>query len=647
MILSFVAALAFGQNRQPFPVSDMNIEVTQQGWGDPHRNLSVDNHPLTVGGVKYIEGIGTHAESVLPISLNTPCDSFITEVGVDDEVGTKGSVIFQVWGDGKLLAKSGVMHGGDKADTLSTKLKGIKQLVLIVTDAGDGIDFDHADWIDPEIFLISPPKDVPTTVSLKDEPQMKIASIVAGRPEIHGPMVVGCSAGKPFLFRIPATCSAALRFSAQGLPRGLTIDPHTGFISGQVEKAARSRVVLKASASNGSTQRVLIIDSRGTLALTPPMGWNSWNVWGTKVTADHVRDAARMFLKSGLANYGYRYINVDDAWEADRNSAGDIQPNEKFVDMQKLAADIHKDGLQFGVYSSPGPKTCAGYTASYQHEQQDADSYASWGVDYLKYDWCSYDSIAKDHSVPELEKPYKLMSGALRNTKRDIVFSMCQYGMGDVWKWGQSVGGNLWRTTGDITDTYSSMSANGFSHWDRALYVGPGHWNDPDMLVVGKLGWGDSVRPTRLSQNEQITHISLWSLLAAPLLIGCDLTQIDSFTKNVLCNPDVIAVDQDPLGHAATRRYQGGDLEVWARPLYDGTVAVGLFNRGFWKAKVSASWKDLGLTGPQPVYDLWQRKPAGTANNAYSAMIPAHGCVFVKIGKPKKTEWDFKEVNRE
>ena len=640
MISALAVLLVIGQVRQPFPVENLNIEVTQQGWGDPHRNLSVDSHPLSVGGQKFVQGIGTHAESVLAISLGTPTDAFISEIGVDDEVGKKGSVIFQVWGDGKLLAKSVVMHGGDKPDTISANLKGVKQLMLVVTDAGDGIDFDHADWLRPELFLESPPKVLPRAISLKDETPMKIAHIVPGKPEIHGPMVVGCSAGKPFLFKIPATCSSALRFEAHGLPKGLVLDHEKGLISGKVVSAERSRVVIKALAKNGSTQRVLFIDSRGTLALTPPMGWNSWNVWGTKVTAAHVHDAATAFIKNGLANYGYRYINIDDAWEAGRSSNGEIETNEKFGDMSKLAGEVHGMGLQLGIYSSPGPKTCAGYTASYEHEQLDADTYAKWGVDYLKYDWCSYNDIAKDHSLPELEKPYAKMHKALRSTDRDIVFSMCQYGMGDVWKWGKSVGGNLWRTTGDIFDTYPQMASIGFSHSDRAQYAGPGHWNDPDMLVVGKLGWGESVRPTRLTPNEQVTHISLWSLLAAPLIIGCDLTQIDSFTKDLLCNPEVIAVDQDPLGHAAKRVSQNGSMEVWARPLYDGTMAVGLFNRGYWKAKVSANGKDLGLSGPLPVYDLWQRKSAGTANHAYSAMVPAHGCIFIKIGKPHKTEWD-------
>jgi len=634
MISTLAALLALSQVRQPFPVDALDISTIQQGWGEPHRAQSVDGHPLKVAGTTFAAGIGTHAESVMAIELGTPVDGFISAIGVDDEVGTKGSVIFQVWGDGKLLAHSAVMHGGDRADTIAANLKGVKVLLLVVTDAGDGIDYDHADWLRPELFLKSPPRQLPKAISLKDDTPMKIAHIVPGKPEIHGPMIVGCSVGKPFLFKIPATAFAPLTYKAK-LPDGLHLDSKTGIISGSLRKPEVYVVPVRVSTKIESVTRNLLIDAHGTLALTPPMGWNSWNVWGTKVTAARVSDAARMFVKSGLADYGYRYINIDDAWEAGRSPDGEIETNEKFGDMKKLADSVHAKGLLLGIYSSPGTKTCAGYTASYQHEQQDANTYAKWGVDYLKYDWCSYEQVAKDHSLPELEKPYQLMGSALRSTNRDIVFSMCQYGMGDVWKWGKDVGGNLWRTTGDIFDTYPQMASIGFSHSDLAQYAGPGHWNDPDMLVVGKLGWGDNVRQTRLTPNEQITHISLWALLAAPLIIGCDLTKIDSFTKDLLCNPDVIAIDQDMRGQAAARISQDGSLEVWARPLFDGTMVVGLFNRGYFSSRVSVMWRDLGAKGTQPVYDVWQRKKIGLATGSYSATVPAHGCVLVRIGSSK------------
>lgn len=633
-MLAAVALLVMAQGRQPFPVENLNIELTQQGWGTPHRNLSVEGHPLQVGGKGFERGIGTHAESVFAIDLGGPVQAFISQIGVDDEAGNRGSVTFQLWGDGKLLAESSVMRGGDRADTISANLAGVKRLLLVVTDAGDGIDYDHADWIRPELFMDVTSGNLPQAISLASEPPMKIAHIVPGEPEIHGPLVVGCSARKPFLYKIPATGSSPLHYEATGLPGGLILDPQRGVISGMVTQPGQSNVVLKVTATNGRDTRPLRIDSTGVLALTPPMGWNSWNVWGPKVTAKNVRDAASALIKSGLADYGYRYVNIDDAWEGERSPAGEILTNEKFGDMKALADEVHAMGLLLGIYSSPGPKTCAGFVGSYQHEKQDAETYARWGVDYLKYDWCSYDSIAKDQSLEELQKPYIAMGQALRSTDRDIVFSLCQYGMGDVWKWGKDVGGNLWRTTGDIFDTYSQMSGIGFSHSDRAEYAGTGHWNDPDMLVVGKLGWGDNPRPTRLSPNEQITHITLWSLLAAPLMIGCDLTQIDSFTKDLLCNPEVLDVDQDPLGKAATRRSKDGVTEVWARPLHDGTLAVGLFNRGFEKARVAATWKDLGLSGPQPVRDCWKRIDLEKANGLVSFEIPAHGAALLKIGLP-------------
>ncbi len=225
------------------------------------------------------------------------------------------------------------------------------------------------------------------------------------------------------------------------------------------------------------------------------------------------------------------------------------------------------------------------------------------------------------------------MRGALDKSDRDIVYSLCQYGMGDVWKWGAEVGGNCWRTTGDISDSWGSMSTIGFSQNGHEKYAGPGHWNDPDMLVVGKVGWG-SPHPTHLTPDEQVTHITLWSLLSAPLLIGCDMSQLDPFTTALLSNDEVLAVDQDPLGKPAGRKAKNGSLEVWARPLSDGTTAVGLFNRGGAPAEVTARWADIGVKGEQPVRDLWRQRDLGNVSDSFKVMVPRHGAVLVKIGKP-------------
>ena len=351
-------------------------------------------------------------------------------------------------------------------------------------------------------------------------------------PRINGAMVIGARPGRPFLFTIPASGERPMIFKADPLPAGLVLDSNTGIITGSVKQKGEYKVNLTASNAKGETSRELRIIIGDQIALTPPMGWNSWNCWGLSVDEQKVLSSAKVYIDKGLVNHGWAYINIDDGWEIPkdkepkRDAKGNIITNEKFPDMKRLGDGLHAMGLKFGIYSSPGPLTCGGYTASYQYELNDAKSYAQWGVDYLKYDWCSYDGIAKDTSLAERKKPYFVMRDALNKVNRDIVYSLCQYGMSNVWQWGAEVGGNLWRTTGDITDTWESMSGIGFNQLNMAQYAKPGNWNDPDMLVVGWVGWGPNLHPSKLSPDEQYTHISLWCLLASPLLIGCDLERL-------------------------------------------------------------------------------------------------------------------------
>jgi len=287
-------------------------------------------------------------------------------------------------------------------------------------------------------------------------------------------------------------------------------------------------------------------------------------------------------------------------------------------------------GLKLGIYSSPGPLTCGGYTASYQHEWQDAQTFAGWGIDYLKYDWCSYGNIARDTSLEERQKPYFVMQDALRQVDRDIVYSLCQYGMSQVWRWGEEVGGNLWRTTGDITDTWESLKEIGFSQVENAPFAGPGHWNDPDMLIVGWVGWGPSLHPTRLTPDEQYTHITLWCLLSAPLLIGCDLERLDPFTLNLLTNDEVLAIDQDPLGKQATPVITGGETQVWVKELADGANAIGIFNLGESPVSYTLELQALGLTGDVAIRDLWRQKDLGLCTTLFKTKVPAHGVILLK-----------------
>lgn len=356
------------------------------------------------------------------------------------------------------------------------------------------------------------------------------------------------------------------------------------------------------------------------LAKTPPMGWNSWNKFAGRVDDAAVRGMADAMVTSGMKDAGYIYINIDDTWEAERDAKGVIQTNKKFPDMKALADYVHGKGLKIGIYSSPGPNTCAGYEGSYGHEEQDARTYAAWGIDYLKYDWCGARNIYTDD---EMQAVYEKMGDALRAVGRPIVYSLCQYGRADVWKWGPAVGGNAWRTTGDIRDTWDSMSRIGFGQSELAQWAKPGHWNDPDMLEVGNGGMTDT---------EYRTHMSLWSMLAAPLLAGNDLRSMTPETREILMNREVIAIDQDKDGKQASRVSKSGDQEMWARPLAGGATAIALFNRGAAEAKMTVKWQEAGLSAtPKSARDLWAHADVKVDGPEYTATVPSHGVVLLRV----------------
>jgi hypothetical protein len=436
-----------------------------------------------------------------------------------------------------------------------------------------------------------------------------------------------------------------MNFTARNLPASLQVDASTGLITGTAPDSGEYVINVVVKNAMGEARREMRIITGKGLALTPPMGWNSWNCWGLSVDDQKVRAAADAFISSGLADHGWTYINIDDGWEAQaRTAKGKLPANEKFPDMKALAGYVHSQGLKLGIYSSPGPWTCGGFLGSYQYEKEDVNTWADWGIDYLKYDWCSYGKIALNDSLPELQKPYVLMDRLLKEAPRDIVYSLCQYGMGNVWEWGAQVGGNLWRTTGDITDTWESMAGIGFDQDKCSPFAGPGQWNDPDMLVVGQVGWGPNLHPSRLTPDEQYTHISLWCLLSAPLLIGCDLSQLDEFSLSLLTNDEVLAVNQDALGQQARRVTQGVGFEVWAKPLSDGSVAVGIFNTGLqtpvdafnWeggmpKRTLTANWADIGISGVYKVRDLWRQKDVGQFGGVFTVEVPFHGVALVKL----------------
>ena len=365
------------------------------------------------------------------------------------------------------------------------------------------------------------------------------------------------------------------------------------------------------------------------LAQTPPMGWNSWNHFAQRVTDADVRAAADAMVANGMRDAGYTYVNIDDSWEGTRDADGVLHSNNKFPDMKALADYVHSKGLKLGIYSSPGARTCAKYEGSLGHEAQDAKTYAEWGIDFLKYDLCSYGDVLRKEghgnvaaAFPLQKQAYRKMHDALAATGRPIVYSLCQYGMNSVWEWGPEVGGNVWRTTGDIKDTYERMSLIGFSQAGLARYAGPGHWNDPDMLEVGNGG---------MNGDEYRTHMSLWAMLAAPLLAGNDLSKMTAETLAILENRDAIAIDQDPLGIQGDRLSAVGPLEIWSKPLSDGSKAVALFNRGELETPMTLAMRDVSLETAVKLHDVWADTDITVLNGAYTAVVPKHGVVFLRI----------------
>jgi len=470
-------------------------------------------------------------------------------------------------------------------------------------------------------------------------------------PRINGARIFGVRPGHPFLFTIPATGERPMSFSVEDLPPGLSVNAANGQITGRLDSPGRYTVTFRAANRLGTATRKFSIVCGDTLALTPHMGWNSWYVWESHVTAKIMREAADAMVANGMLDHGYQYVNIDDCWAVKpgspdptlggepRDAQGKVNPNARFPDMRALTDYIHFKGLKAGIYTSPGPLTCGGHVGAFEHEELDAARFVEWGFDFLKYDWCSYGSKAKDNSPAELQKPYQLMGDLLRRQPRDVVLNLCQYGMGNVWTWGKQVGGHSWRTAGDLGGSFegipTALFRDGFEVYARNQlhqFGGPGGWNDPDYLLLGYLSnWKGQTVPTPLSPSEQYSHVSLWCLIAAPLILSGDITRLDEFTLNLLENDEVIDVDQDPLGRPGRRVALQPPCEVWARDLEDGSKAVGLFNRGQTAAAAVAKWSDLGLSGRQMVRDLWRQQDLEACQDQFQTAVPAHGVVLVRL----------------
>lgn len=485
-------------------------------------------------------------------------------------------------------------------------------------------------------------------------------------PRINCAKIFGVRPGSPLIFTVATTGKRPMIFKATGLPVGVILNAQTGELSGKVLKKGEYRVTLHASNSLGKDSRTLKIVVGDNIALTPPMGWNSWNCWGNSVSQEKVMSSAKAMVDKGLINYGWTYINIDDGWQGVRGGKYNaIQPNRKFPNMVKLANEIHHMGLKIGIYSGPWVGTYAGHVGSmcdnqngtyewinqgmhnenyqcvspqdnskvkmkqrycyhgkYSFAVQDAKQWADWGIDYLKYDWFPNDYYyCKD------------MAEALHATNRDIIYSLSNsapFGSAPVW---MNLA-NCWRTAGDIRDTWDSMYKIGFLQQDRWIaFNRPGHWTDPDMMILGMVGWGPTLHYTHLTVDEQYTHVSLWALMAAPMLIGCDMAQLDKFTLSLLCNNEVNDVNQDPLGLQAYPVYRDSTYVTYVKQLEDGSMAVGMFNLSDKEKTLGFIPRNLGIRGKQNIRDLWRQKDLQEVEDTvhFNTQVAPHGVVLVKI----------------
>ena len=653
----------------------------------PDKN--VYGKPLSVGGQVFEKGLGTVAHSIVYVNLNKQVGKFTCFVGIDDDVSKldpNAAVKFRILGDGRELYDSGIMKRGEAAKFVDLDVSDINQMILVALPRGKPLhgrvaQDNAADWLDAKFEQV---KELPQIVLPPMEAPYILTPPAPAKPRINGPKVFGVRPGNPVLFTIPTTGVRPIKFTVENMPEGVSVDEATGIITGSIAKAGEYDVVFVAENKEGKDQRKFSFIVGDTLSLTPYMGWNSWYVYLDLITDEKVRQAADAMVKSGMINYGYSYVNMDDCWAIKpasdeplllkdvpvvpvvgqpsmqeyvdsyrlkprcsyayipnpRDCNGMLNSNSNFPDMKKLTDYIHSLGLKAGIYSSPSTLTCAGYIGSFNHEEQDAARFAEWGFDFLKYDSCSYQFV--EPTLAEYKKPFIRMGDALKRQKRDILHNICQYVCKDgscqyttsrPWEWGGEVG-QSWRLELDFgcvsnpQSLYCNVTSVGFGQNGLESFAGPGRWNDPDYLLSSN---ETSVLKYKISPNEQYTYMSLWSLLATPLIYSGDMTKLDAFMLNILCNNEIIAVNQDALGIQAHRIYNDDDCEVWAKDMEDGSVAVGLFNIGEWDMPVGVSWSDLKIKGKQQVRDLWRQKDLGVFNDKFEMTVPRHGAAMIQL----------------
>lgn len=638
-------------------LDDLDIMAFSEGIRPVQVKANYGKDPIKLRNVVHARGLGAQTVSVISLQLDGHGRRFTALVGADDAGNPAIPVSFFVIGDHKVLFGSGPMRVGDAPRAVDVDLSGFRHLGLLVTDpvGGVGNKRTYCNWADAKLEMAG---DALPGRQPNDGERYILTPPPPPAPRINSPRVFGATPGAPVRYTIAATGRRPMKFTVEPLPAGLALDAATGIISGRIAQRGTYRVRLAAENSAGRADSPLRIEIGDTIALTPPMGWNGWNAWERHLDREKVLASAEAMVATGLIQHGWSFINIDDTWQGVRGGPLQaLQPNEKFPQIADMVARIHTLGLKAGLYSTPYIQSYAGYVGAssnfpgggetregmahraefrrvgpHHFEEQDARQMAAWGFDFLKYDWRM--------DVPSAER----MSAALRRSGRDIVFSLSNNAPFEkVADWARVA--NMYRTGPDIRDSWTSLYLTTFGLDTWAPHAGPGHWSDPDMMILGNVSTGTKLHPTRLTPDEQYSHVSMFCLLSAPLLIGCPLEQLDTFTLGLLTNDELIAINQDPLGRQARRVTARHGVEIWQKPLEDGSVAVGLFNTGGFgetpesyfrrgEAKPKAfelRLADLGLTGRWAVRDAWRQQDLGEITDTLATSIREHGVVVLRL----------------
>ena len=639
-------------------LDDLDIPAFSDGIPGVSTKASASGEPIQLGGVKYSRGLGISQIGLMVFQLDGNATQFSAIVGADDNANKATETHFYILGDKKILFESGPMKVGDVPKKININLTGVKRFGILVKTEASSQKF-YSDIANAQFTMLE--NKMPQPIA-NDGERYILTPAVAKTPRINSPKIFGAKPGSPFLFTVVATGESPISYSVDHLPNGLTIDSKTGIITGVLNKKGTYLVTMKANNNFGAAQKQLTIKIGDTISLTPPIGWNGWNSWARLIDREKVIASANAMVNMGLSKHGWTYINIDDGWQGYRTANNyALQPNKKFPDFKGMIDEIHSKGLKLGLYSTPWITSYAGfgggssnfedgalpdsiinnkrsfrYTGKYRFEKQDAIQMAQWGVDYLKYDWRI-----------ELGSAER-MSEALKKSGRDIIYSLSNSApFSQVKDWARI--SEAWRTGPDIRDSWLSLYVSAFTLDKWGPYGGPGHWNDPDMMILGNVTTGAKLHPTRLTPNEQYSHVSLFSLLAGPILIGCPIEQLDAFTLNLLSNDEVIEVNQDPLGKSARLVLEEQGVQVWLKQLEDGAYAVGIFNTAdFGKTPASYfRWEDeqaanytldfnkLKLKGLFNVRNVWTQKEVAANAKSFKATVPHHGVVLLKLTPTK------------